>query len=188
MFTIEADNTINITRGDILFFGVGAKGTVSGEDYIFQPGDIVRMTVNGKKDCENVVLNKDFLVETPTEEVVIYLDSKETKIGEPINSPEEYWYEIVLNPDTAPQTIIGYDDVEGAKIFRLYPEAEGSTEDDEIIPPEEIPFIDSELDPDSKRPIENQAVARAILSLLGEIEKLSQEIAILKNTDKGEAI
>ncbi len=188
MFSIEKDNTINITRGDILFFGVGAEGTFSEENYVFQPGDIVRMTVNGKKDCENVVLNKDFVVETPTEEVAIYLDSKETKIGEPINSPEEYWYEIVLNPDTAPQTIIGYDDVEGAKIFRLYPEAEGSTEDDEIIPPEEIPFIDSVLDPDSKRPIENQAVARAILSLLSEIEKLSQEIAILKNTDKGEAI
>lgn len=39
-----------------------------------------------------------------------------------VNKPTDFWYEVELNPDTAPQTIIGYDKETGAKIFRLYPE------------------------------------------------------------------
>ena len=42
-------------------------------------------------------------------------------IGEVINKPTNYWYEIELNPNTQPQTIIGYDE-DGEKLFVLYPE------------------------------------------------------------------
>lgn len=45
----------------------------------------------------------------------------ETKIGEYISKPKEYWYEIELNPETYPQTIIGYDE-DGPKVLILYPE------------------------------------------------------------------
>ena len=125
MFTIESDKTINVTRGDVLYFGVSAQDKDSGEKYIFQPGDVVRIAAYGKKDSENVVLQKDFLVETPTEEVEIFLDGDDTKFGEVISKPTDFWYEVELNPDTKPQTIIGYDE-EGAKIFKLFPEGNGA--------------------------------------------------------------
>ena len=55
------------------------------------------------------------------ESVTINLTKEDTKIAEIINKPVDYWYEIEMNPDTEPQTIIGYDE-DGEKIFRLYPE------------------------------------------------------------------
>jgi hypothetical protein len=82
------------------------------------------------------------------------------KIGDVISKHKDYWYEVVLNDDTLPQTIIGYDE-DGAKLFRLFPEG------DDIPPyvptePADIPLVDEELDPTSHRPIENQAVAKAV--------------------------
>jgi hypothetical protein len=170
MFTIESDKTINVTRGDVLYFGTGAKDKETNEVYVFQPGDIVRMSVYGKKNCENVVLQKDFLVETPTTEVDIFLDKNDTKIGKTISKPTVYWYEIELNPDEKPQTIIGYDE-EGAKIFRLYPEGEEIPEEDEEVNPADIPVIDDELDPLSNRPVRNKAIAKAVMSLDGALRK-----------------
>jgi hypothetical protein len=67
------------------------------------------------------VLQKDTKVTSASTKVSISLLSADTKIGEYINKPTDYWYEIELNPDTAPQTIVGYDE-DGAKVFRLYPE------------------------------------------------------------------
>lgn len=180
MFTNDAsDNTINVTRGDILYFGVGANDKESGDIYIFQPGDIVRMAVYGKKECENVVMQKDFLVESPTESVDIFLDKEETKIGEIINKPTDYWYEIVLNPDEKPQTIMGYDE-DGAKIFRLYPKGGEPDSGEEPATPESPREVDEELDPLSKRPIENGAVARAFLAIIEKMNELKAEIAQLK--------
>ena len=121
MFVINEDLSIDITRGDAVAFSVGAK--TGEESYKFQPGDVVRFTVFGKKDCSNVVLQKDITVAEETESVGILLTGEETKIGEVISKPADYWYEVELNPDTYPQTIIGYDQ-NGAKVFRLYPEAE----------------------------------------------------------------
>ena len=164
MFTIETDGTINVTRGDILYFATKAQDKVTKEPYTFQVGDIVRMAVYGKKNCENVVMQKDFLVELPTEEVNIFLDKKDTTFGEIINKPTDYWYEIVLNPDEKPQTIVGYDE-EGARIFRLYPEGAEIPAPDEDVDPEDIPVIDDELDPYSNRPVRNKAIAKAILNL-----------------------
>jgi hypothetical protein len=120
MFLINEDNSIYVTRGDIAVFQITAmKGNV--EQYKFQAGDVIRMKVFEKKACENVVMQKDFAIEEETEVIGIYLEEQDTKIGEVISKPKDYWYEIELNPDTDPQTIIGYDE-DGAKVFRLFPE------------------------------------------------------------------
>lgn len=120
MFSIDSTQTIHITRGDIGVIEVDAMKSET-ERYIFQPGDLVRLKVFGKKQHDNVVLTKNVIVEEETEVVDISLERDDTKIGGIINKPVDYWYEIELNPDTAPQTIIGYDD-DGPKVLRLYPE------------------------------------------------------------------
>jgi hypothetical protein len=120
MFLINDDQSIYITRGDTALFQITAmRGDV--EQHKFQAGDVVRIKVFEKKACENVVLQKDFEVEEETEVVGIYLSEADTKIGEVISKPVDYWYEIELNPDTCPQTIVGYDE-DGAKVFKLMPE------------------------------------------------------------------
>lgn len=123
MFVINEDLTIECTRGDACVFSVGA--TINDVNYEFQPGDVVRFSVFEKKDCADVVLQKDFSVTEATEAVEIQLESEDTKIGGVINKPTDYWYEVELNPETYPQTIIGYDS-DGAKVFKLYPEGVGS--------------------------------------------------------------
>ena len=120
MFKINDDSSICLTRGDTVCFSVSAAKE-NGEPYKFKLGDTVRIKVFGKKDCSSILLSKDFYVTSESERVDIFLSSEETKIGEVINRPKDYWYEIELNPDTEPQTIVGYDEY-GAKIFRLYPE------------------------------------------------------------------
>jgi hypothetical protein len=119
MFVIGDDMTIHITRGDAATFSV--KADFNGEPYNFRTDDVVRFKVFAKKDCADVVLKKDIKVTAPTSEVEVTLDSEDTKIGKIISKPTDYWYEVELNPDTKPQTIIGYDD-NGAKVFKLYPE------------------------------------------------------------------
>lgn len=119
MFKVNEDLSIYATRGDTVYFSVSADN--NGEVYKFQPNDLVRIKIFGKKNCENVVLQKDFSVTEETEKVIIILTEQDTKIGEVINKPIDYWYEIELNPEGNTQTIIGYDD-DGAKIFRLFPE------------------------------------------------------------------
>lgn len=119
MFVVNEDKSIYLTRGDAVFFGV--KADDEGVDYIFRPGEEIRIKVFEKKKCENVVLQKDFPVEEETVRVDILLTEAETKIGNVVSKPVDYWYEIELNPHTYPQTLIGYDE-DGPKIFRLYPE------------------------------------------------------------------
>ena len=119
MLKVEG-TTIHITRGDIALFGIKVQQE-NGTDYTFNAGDIVRLKVFKSKDCNCVEIQKDVKVETTTNEVPLSLTSGETKIGGIINKPIKYWYEVELNPDTNPQTIIGYDE-EGAKEFILYPE------------------------------------------------------------------
>ena len=119
MFVISDDLTIHITRGDTALLNVTAD--IGGYSYEFVPGDVVRFKVFAKKDCADVVLQKDVTVSEISPVVEVSLTNEETKIGEVISKPFEYWYEIELNPDTKPQTIIGYDE-NGAKVFKLYPE------------------------------------------------------------------
>ena len=119
MFVINDDQTIFCTRGDAVVFSVGAN--IGGTAYAFKVGDVVRFKVFGKKDCSNVVLQKDVTVTEETDAVEIALDGDDTDFGEVISKPTDYWYEVELNPESYPQTIIGYDD-NGAKVFRLFPE------------------------------------------------------------------
>ena len=119
MLKIE-NETIHLTRGDIALFGITTKQE-DGTDYEFKTGDIVRFKVFKSKDCNCIEIQKDTAIEEPTTEAQISLTSEETKIGDIINKPVKYWYEVELNPDTEPQTIIGYDKA-GAKEFILYPE------------------------------------------------------------------
>lgn len=119
MFRVNEDMSIYVTRGDAGGFHLTA--TFNGEGYTFKSGDVVRFKVFGKKDCENVVLEKDFAVTEDTASVDVFLEGTETKFGEYISKPTDYWYEVELNPDTKPQTIVGYDE-DGAKVFRLFPE------------------------------------------------------------------
>ena len=119
MFVINEDKSMSITRGDVAVFDVEAM--VNGEVQTFRAGEVVRFKVFEKKNCENVVLTKDVKVTEDTQSVEITLTGEETKIGEVISKPVDYWYEVELNPDTHPQTIIGYDE-DGAKVFKVFPE------------------------------------------------------------------
>lgn len=122
MFVINDDMTIHCTRGDAGSFSVGAN--LGDTPYEFRVGDIVRLTVCVKKDYSSIMLEKDVEVTEATELVKFHLDSEDTKFGDVINKPTEYWYTIELNPDTNCQTIIGHTE-EGARVFMLYPEADG---------------------------------------------------------------
>lgn len=172
MFKVNDDLSIYVTRGDIVILAVTAADE-EGVSYQFRPGDLVRIKVSTKKNCEDVVLQKDFPVTSETFAVEIYLDENDTKIGRVISKPTDYWYEVELNPLSDPQTIIGYDE-DGAKIFKLFPEGADKelteydpSEDDQL-----AKFVDDELDLSSKRPLENQVITRALYRLEGEIKGL----------------
>jgi hypothetical protein len=172
MFVINEDNSIYATRGDIVFFSVRADD--DGNPHHFQAGDVVRFKVYGKKDAENVVLQKDFPVTEVCEEVEIFLGEEDTKIGEVISKPKDYWYEVELNPFDHPQTIIGYDE-DGAKVLKLFPEGDDINE---YVPnPEDFPVVDEELDMTSTRPVQNQAIARAYQHLLDGYERTHAAVA-----------
>ena len=119
MFKISEDKTIHLTRGDVANITVSAS--TSDGAYTFKVGDVVRLKVFKRKDCSIVMLQKDIEVTEETQAVDIFLNSEDTKFGELISKPKNYWYEVELNPNTMPQTIIGYDE-EGEKLFVLYPE------------------------------------------------------------------
>lgn len=170
MFQIDSDMTIYITRGDVAYFTVTAEN--NGVPYKFQPGDVVRIKVFAKKDATNVAFQKDFPVFEESEKVDILLTEQETKIGDVISKPVDYWYEIELNPYTNPQTIVGYDD-DGAKIFKLFPEGRdlGTTVEEE-----DVAVMDSELSLTSQKPVENQAITRAIVKVNETMAKMETEV------------
>ena len=172
MFTLNDDLSIYATRGDIVFFSVSAEQ--DGKPYKFQAGDVVRIKVYGKKNAEDVVLQKDFPVTDVCEKVEIFLSEEDTKIGEVISKPKDYWYEVELNPYDNPQTIIGYDE-DGAKVFKLFPEGDDIPE---FVPdPEDIAVMDDELDMTSTRPVQNQAIARAFQGLQAGYEATHKAVA-----------
>jgi hypothetical protein len=125
MFTVNREDlSIYVTRGDMAYLKVTAKKENDDTDYTFVNGDVVRFSVCEKKNCANVLLQKDFVVAKETTEVEIILKGDDTKLGGIISKPTDFWYEVALNPEDDPHTIIGYD-TEGARVFRLYPEAGG---------------------------------------------------------------
>jgi hypothetical protein len=164
MFKINEDLSIYATRGDVVLMDVEA--TFNGTPYTFQVGDLVRIKVYKKKKATDVVLEKDFPVTSETQVVQIYLSEEDTKIGEVISKPTDYWYEVELNPHSEPQTIIGYDE-DGAKVFKLFPEGADKAVEDYETDEEELlsRYMDAELDLASTHPVENRAIARAILRL-----------------------
>jgi hypothetical protein len=173
MFEIDSDMTIHVTRGDVAFFSVSAyNGDVK---HKFQPGDVVRIKVMQRKRAENVAFHKDFLLHEETDSVNIILTEEDTKIGDVISKPTDYWYEVELNPYTNPQTIIGYD-VDGPKIFKLYPEGRDLGAN---LTQADIPVVDKELSLTSERPIANQAVARA---LVGYDERVAEAVERINQT------
>jgi hypothetical protein len=177
MYLVNDDMSIYVTRGDILCMNVSATQDDSGEPYEFQPGDIVRFTVYGKKDADTVYLQKDFPVVAKTDSVGILLTEADTKIGEVISKPTDYWYEIVLNPFTNPQTLVGYDE-DGAKIFKLFPE--GNDLVDEPVEPEELPAVLPDIDSTSTHPVESRAIAAAMSLLWNAFYALEARVAMLE--------
>ena len=182
MFILNDDLSIYATRGDIVFFTVTAE--YNGVPHVFKAGDVVRIKIYGKKNANELLLQKDFPVARDCEGVDILLSKEDTQIGDIISKPKDYWYEVVVNDDTKPQTIIGYDD-DGAKVFKLFPE--GKDLEQYIPDAEDIPFVDTELDLLSPRPVQNQAIARAIVSLQAEFETTKEEVT-KKSNDTAEGL
>lgn len=117
MFKIE-NTTIKINRGDkmSILFSIPLNDN---SNYKFSAGDVLSFGVFGKKEMDELpLLYKEFTVLEATEKVAMDFTSDEMHIGELINKPTDYWYEIQLNNE---QTVLGFDD-DGAKIIRLYPE------------------------------------------------------------------
>lgn len=166
MFQINEDLSIYITRGDSAVFSVSSDG-----ERKFQPDDVVRFTIYAKKNCNDVVLQKDVEVSEETDRVDFLLTESDTKIGNVISKPTDYWYEVELNPFTNPQTIIGYDD-DGAKIFKLFPEGADAS-DIEI---EDIPIIDDDFSPTSERPLANYVITRKISELESKVASTEEKI------------
>lgn len=125
MFKLNPETKqINITRGDTATIEITAN--MNNELYEFQAGEVVRLKVFERNNCNNVVLVKDVVVADNTTSIQFELSKEDTKIGPVISKYVDYWYEVELNPDTNPQTIIGYevdeDDTVLVKVFRLLPE------------------------------------------------------------------
>ena len=121
MFKIQKDKIL-INRGDI--------GTITltiplddGTDYIFEDGDLITFDVYDVSQYQKQpLIHKEITISgDDVSSVDIVLTSEDTKIGDIINSPVNYWYEIQLNEE---QTILGYD-TNGPKYFCLYPEGVG---------------------------------------------------------------
>jgi hypothetical protein len=177
MFQINDDNSIYITRGDIAVIDVSAVDK-DNKPYMFSQGDLLRIKVFAKKNCENVVLERDFPVTTNTDKVTLYLDENDTKIGGVISKPVDYWYEVELNPLSNPQTIIGYGE-DGAALFKLFPEGR-DLEEIALITLDDIPNVDEELDLTSTRPVANGAVTKAVERIKGDVKGNAKKVEELK--------
>ena len=113
---------IQMNRGDSTTFRVSAKDS-AGNSYTFKVGEKVKFAITERKNEDNIVFSKTIDVDEEGLIVNVPISSEESKIGDIINKPVVYWYEIsVLTLNNEIQTIIGYDD-EGAKEFILNPEA-----------------------------------------------------------------
>ena len=126
--------TIKINRGDYLPIRLRAKQPKRDQDgeiiydennnpvlepYIFQTGDEIKFGIyKANRYSKDALLLKQTTVEEETEFVEFTLTNEEMKIGDLINRPKKYWYEVTMNGG---QTLIGYDE-NGPKVLLLYPE------------------------------------------------------------------
>ena len=119
MLKINNDTkTISVNRGDqgqSFDFSIPID---DGSFYTFQVGDVIMFGVyNRNKLNEDAVLLKEYTIDEAKTKATLNFDKDDFVIGDLINKPVTYWYEIQLNNNT----IIGYDE-DGAKEFILYPE------------------------------------------------------------------
>ena len=111
-------NHIKINRGNALPLKLVIPISHT-ENYVFQVGDEVMFGIYKSRGMsDSALLLKTYTIEEETEEFEFTISAEEMKIGELINKPTDYWYEIELNGE---QTVLGYDE-DGAKIITLYPE------------------------------------------------------------------
>lgn len=121
--------TIEITRGNVLPIKVTAGDDVNKTDYEFKVGDVIRFKIYDREDVNKVYLEKDFTVTEICTEKTITMTANEMKIGELSNKPQDYWWEIELNPDTDhTHTIVGYEKNSEA-IITILPEGGKKTEE-----------------------------------------------------------
>ena len=113
---LKVDNlykTISVNRGDENQSFSFSIPTSDLESYTFQIGDIVKFGVyEANKLDENAVLLKEYTIDEAKTKVTLNFGKNDFVIGDLINKPVTYWYEIQLNGNT----IIGYDE-DGAKEF-----------------------------------------------------------------------
>ena len=122
MATIGDNYSIETNRGSMLALTIKAKDK-DDNFYEFQPDDVIRFRLMTKGNCDDVILQEDVVVSEVSESVPLVISSEKMKIGEIINKPVTYWYEIELNPDTSSTiTILGYTKKTGARILTLTPE------------------------------------------------------------------
>ena len=122
MATLGTNYSIEINRGDMLAMTIKANDS-NGDPYIFKVDDVVRFKIMERNKCENVILQKDVKVTEEMESVPVIISSEEMKIGNIINKPVDYWYEVELNPNTSSAiTILGYKKKTGPRILSLTPE------------------------------------------------------------------
>ena len=130
MFKIVNKNQILVNRGDVGAIDLSiplnpcpcqqGEGTEEIQYYVFTKGDIITFAVyNTNSYQKDPVIYKEVEVEEDDQTVVqIVLEPSDTWIGDIINNPVQYWYEIQLNKE---QTILGWD-TSGPKLFILFPE------------------------------------------------------------------
>ena len=120
---IDKDGNITTVRGDWLPITFNPTDK-DGNPYTFQEGDVIRFKIIKKKDCNCVELQKDFEPVAGSTSIDLDLLASEMKIGDIINKPVDYWYEIILNPETDYEiTLVGFKSKEtGAKTLTLMPE------------------------------------------------------------------
>ena len=119
------NDIIHINRGNRLLFDYTIDN--NGSDYVFEEDDIVTFSVYRKLEMDDEpVVNKNFAPEVGTTMVSIDIPNEEMRSGEPINQPEEYWYQIRLNEDV----VSGYNS-SGPKKLILYPEGKRIVVEDE---------------------------------------------------------
>ena len=108
-----------VTRGSQCTITLKVNPKEITEDTVFKVGDTVSFAVYGQKKLNQPpLLYKIIEINNDSNVVDIPLTSDDTKIGEMVNKPIKYWYEIELNDKI---TLVGYDN-NGPKIFVLYPE------------------------------------------------------------------
>lgn len=119
---VDKDMNITTVRGDWLPLTFNPTDE-NKNPYTFKEGDVIRFKIVKKKDCNCVELQKDFKPVVGSTGIDLDLLASEMEIGDIISKPVEYWYEIILNPDTDYEiTLVGFKSkITGAKTLTLMP-------------------------------------------------------------------